>query len=80
MHLIPAVADSSAVDAIKSVSYFLTRTGGNVKSENLDWTCVTFANAIMLYEKKKKNIAFVLMFAFCQNISQAVYLDCTVKP
>lgn len=76
MYLIPAVADSSAADSIKSLSCFLTRSGCNVEAENpsLDLRHIYKWNNVIL----KKNTATVFIFAFFQNTLQDVYL--AVKP
>lgn len=78
MYLIPAVADSSAADSIKSVSCFLTRTGCNVKTENpsLDLRHIYTWNYVL----QKNTDTHVSIFAFFQNTSQAVYLHNAVKP
>lgn len=80
MYLIPAGADSSAVDSIESVSYFLTKTSSALCRHGIPvWTCIPFTNGIIC-SKITQQYFWSLQVFNCQNVSQAVSFFCTVKP
>lgn len=66
MFLIPAVADSSAADSIKSASCFLTRTGCNVKAENpsLDLHHIYKWNYVL----QKKILPLLFFYCFSTHV------------